>query len=98
MELKWLNLLSYILAIMSICQFQSVTSIFLQPQDEENSGLNTVFKRSKCRGRTYHLFEDIISYPYPGPQKGYYILSLSRQKKGYPLSKFLPALSQTAVL
>jgi hypothetical protein len=35
------------------------------------------------RGRTYPLFEDVISYPYPGPQKGYYILSLSRQKKGY---------------
>jgi hypothetical protein len=35
------------------------------------------------RGRTYPLFEDIISYPYPGPKKGYYILSLSRQKKGY---------------
>jgi hypothetical protein len=31
--------------------------------------------------------KDIISYPYPGPKKGYeYIL--------YPLSKFLPALSQ----
>jgi hypothetical protein len=29
------------------------------------------------------FFEDIISYPYPGPQKGYYyyILSLSREKK-----------------
>jgi hypothetical protein len=36
-----------------------------------------------CRGRTYPLFEDIISYPYPGPQKGYYILSISRPKKGY---------------
>jgi hypothetical protein len=23
------------------------------------------------------------SYPYPGPKKGYYILSLSHQKKGY---------------
>jgi hypothetical protein len=41
------------------------------------------------RGRTYPLFEDIISYPYPGPKKGYYILSLSRQKKDmdiYPIS------------
>jgi hypothetical protein len=52
------------------------------------------------RGRTYPLFEDIISYPYPGPQKGYYILSISRPKKRiwiyilYPLSKILPALSQ----
>jgi hypothetical protein len=27
------------------------------------------------------FFVDIISYPYPGPIKGYYILSLSRQKK-----------------
>jgi hypothetical protein len=35
----------------------------------------------KIRGRTYPLFEDIISYPYPGPQKGYYILSISRPKK-----------------
>jgi hypothetical protein len=33
------------------------------------------------RGRTYPFFQDIISYPYPGPIKGYYILSLSRQKK-----------------
>jgi hypothetical protein len=33
------------------------------------------------RGQTYPFFEDIISYPYTGPQKGYYILSLSRQKK-----------------
>jgi hypothetical protein len=42
-----------------------------------------------CRGRTYPLFEDIIFYPYPGPQKGYYILSLSRQKMDmdiYPIS------------
>jgi hypothetical protein len=42
------------------------------------------------RGRTYPLFEDIISYPYPGPQKGYYILSISRPKKKdmdiYPIS------------
>jgi hypothetical protein len=38
---------------------------------------------SKIRGRTYPLFEDIISYPYPGPKKEYYILPLSRQKKGY---------------
>jgi hypothetical protein len=30
--------------------------------------------------------KDIISYPYPGPKKGYGYL--------YPLSKFLPALSQ----
>jgi hypothetical protein len=30
-----------------------------------------------------------ISYPYPGPKKGYYILSLSQQKKDmdiYPIS------------
>jgi hypothetical protein len=53
------------------------------------------------RGRTYTLFEDIISYPYPGPKKGYYILSISRPKKRiwiyvYPISfvKILPALSQ----
>jgi hypothetical protein len=41
------------------------------------------------RGRTYPFFEDIISYPYPGPIKGYYIQSLSRQKKNmdiYPIS------------
>jgi hypothetical protein len=41
------------------------------------------------RGRTFPLFEDSISYPYPGPKKGYYILSLSRQKKDmdiYPIS------------
>jgi uncharacterized protein YdhG (YjbR/CyaY superfamily) len=41
------------------------------------------------RGRTYPLLEDSISYPYPGPKKGYYILSLSRQKKDmdiYPIS------------
>jgi hypothetical protein len=50
------------------------------------------------RGRTYPLFEDIISYP--GSKKGYYILSISRPKKRiwiyilYPLSKILPALSQ----
>jgi hypothetical protein len=30
---------------------------------------------------TYPFFEDIISYSYPCPKKGYYILSLSRQKK-----------------
>jgi hypothetical protein len=28
---------------------------------------------SKFRGWTYHFLEDIISYPYLGPQKGYYI-------------------------
>jgi hypothetical protein len=35
------------------------------------------------------FIQDIISYPYPGPQKGYYTLSLSRQKKDmdvYPIS------------
>jgi hypothetical protein len=39
------------------------------------------------RGRTYPLFEDIISYPYPGPTKGYYILSISRPQKRilYPI-------------
>jgi hypothetical protein len=45
------------------------------------------------RGRTYPFFEDIISYPYPGPIKGYYILSLSRQKKRiwiYILYPFVP--------
>jgi hypothetical protein len=42
------------------------------------------------RGRTYPFFEDIISYPYPGPIKGYYVLSLSRQKKDmYIYSKSL---------
>jgi hypothetical protein len=43
----------------------------------------------KFRGRTYPLFEDIISYPYPSPKKGYCFLSLSRQKKDmdiYPIS------------
>jgi hypothetical protein len=53
--------------------------------------------QAKIRGRTYPLFEDIISYPYPGPKKGYYILSITRPKKRiwiyilYPLSNFLPA-------
>jgi hypothetical protein len=45
--------------------------------------LSSVKYTTYLRGRTYPLFEDIISYPYPGPKKRYYILSLSRQKKGY---------------
>jgi hypothetical protein len=51
--------------------------------------IHLTFSLFETRGRTYPLFEDIISYPYPGPQKGYYILSLSRQKKDmdiYPIS------------
>jgi hypothetical protein len=39
------------------------------------------------------FFEYIICYPYPGPIKGYYILSLSRQKKDmciYILYPFVP--------
>jgi hypothetical protein len=33
------------------------------------------------RHRTYPQKKDIISYPYPGPQKGYYILSYITAKK-----------------
>jgi hypothetical protein len=30
------------------------------------------------RGLTYPFFEDIISYPYPGPPKGYWPMSCER--------------------
>jgi hypothetical protein len=33
-------------------------------------------KAKNPRVRTYPFFEDIISYPYPGTKKGYYILTL----------------------
>jgi hypothetical protein len=51
------------------------------------------------RGRTYLLFEDIISYPYPGPKKDVISYHYHGKKRIwiyvlYPLSKNLPALSQ----
>jgi hypothetical protein len=66
--------------------------IFFERSGGGNCGVESLYQRPDIS-----LFEDIISYPYQGPNKGYYILSLSGQKKDmdiYPLSKNLPALSQ----
>jgi hypothetical protein len=47
-------------------------------------------KMWKIRGRTYPFFEDIISYPYPGPKKRIlYTIHIQAQKKDmdiYPIS------------
>jgi hypothetical protein len=56
-------------------------------------------KMWKIRGRTYPFFEDIISYPYPGPKKRIlYTIHIQAQKRIwiytlYPIS-IMPALSQ----